>query len=797
MKTLLRILLAVVVAAPAAQAQNVLDAAPRDRWTASWITHPTAPLREPITLHFRQSFEAPQNASHYLIHVSADNRFILYLNGKRIGDGPARGDLAHWRYETYDLAPNLRPGTNILSATVWNFGVYAPTAQFTDRTALLVQGDTAAEAAVNTNPTWMVETEPGHLALPRTPKGFWMYMAAGPGEHLIASDYDWAWQTEPTTSGAWVPAGIAIRESIYPKDSLAESRDHGGHNSWQLVPDTLPHMLYTTESTGKVVRADLPGAAQFPTQPVTIPPNTHTHILLDRASLTTAYPRLTFSGGRGSSITLTYSEALYDEHKQKGDRDEVGTRQAAGTTDLITPDGGPNRTFEPLWWRTFRYLDLDITTTAEPVTLDALTAAYTAFPFEPKAHFTSSDPDLDAIWKIGWHTVELDAHETYMDTPYYEQLQYVGDTRLESMMTYAVTSDERLPRQAIQAFYDSRRADGLTMSRYPSNLAQYIPPFSLLWIGMLDDYARYRSNTDFVRQILPGTRTVLTWFAQYQRSNGLIAHLPDWSFVDWTDRNHPLPTYDREGQSCTLTIEYAGALAQAAALEDRFGDKHLATSYRARHDAAKQGILSACLNPTTGLIADSPKKDFYSQHSSTLAVLYDIIPKASHPAVMRQVLEDTTRTNHTLIPATYYFDYYIARALEHANMGDDYFTLLNQWRPLLKLHFTTWPETPEDTRSDSHAWSADPTFDLLNLVAGIAPASEGFASIKIEPHLGPLTTLDAAMPHEKGLIHVVYTLNKGALHAEIDLPSGLPGTFVWKGQSHALHSGQNTFDLNP
>ena len=44
---------------------------------------------------------------------------------------------------------------------------------------------------------------------------------------------------------------------------------------------------------------------------------------------------------------------------------------------------------------------------------------------------------------------------------------------------------------------------------------------------------------------------------------------------------------------------------------------------------------------------------------------------------------------------------------------------------LLPLHFSTWPETPGDTRSDSHAWSAHPAYDLLTLVAGIEPAEPG------------------------------------------------------------------------
>src|SRR5580693_5316967 len=118
---------------------GVLAAEPQ--WKASWITHPTAPLREPIVLHFRRSLQLESKPARYVIHVSADNRFILYVNGHRVGDGPARGDLLHWRYERFDLTPFLQPGPNLITVTVWNFGVLAPLAQISDRTAFLLESE--------------------------------------------------------------------------------------------------------------------------------------------------------------------------------------------------------------------------------------------------------------------------------------------------------------------------------------------------------------------------------------------------------------------------------------------------------------------------------------------------------------------------------------------------------------------------------------------------------------------------------------------------------------------------------
>src|SRR5262249_796984 len=155
-------------------------------------------------------------------------------------------------------------------------------------------------------------------------------------------------------------------------------------------------------------------------------------LLLDQAELTTAYPELVTTDGRGAKITLTYAEALRGEDGQKGNRNETEGKEAWGFQDVFLPDGGPYRVFRPLWGRTSRYLQVEMVTAAEPLTLEDVRAVFTAYPFMERASFESDDPVLQKIWDVGWHTARLCAHETYMDCPYYEQLQYAGDTRVQA-----------------------------------------------------------------------------------------------------------------------------------------------------------------------------------------------------------------------------------------------------------------------------------------------------------------------------------------------------------------------------
>jgi len=107
--------------------------------------------------------------------------------------------------------------------------------------------------------------------------------------------------------------------------------------------------------------------------------------------------------------------------------------------------------------------------------------------------------------------------------------------------SYAVSGDDRLARQAIEAFDQSRRHDGIVSSRYPTAVPHDIPPFSLLWVGMVHDFWMHRDDPAFVRAVLPGTRTALDWFLERQRPDGVLGRLEWWPFLDWASDFAPAP----------------------------------------------------------------------------------------------------------------------------------------------------------------------------------------------------------------------------------------------------------------
>jgi hypothetical protein len=752
----------------------------REPWPAQWASHPEAG-REFGVYHFRKTITLAGKPAAFVVHVTGDNRYELFVNGTRAALGPSRGDLQHWRYATVDLAPYLHQGRNTLAAVVWNWSRYAPAAQITNETGFLMQGAGEAESAVNTPGGWKCLRDAAYTPLDRHRPGFPIGVLAGAGETVRGDLYPWGWEKPDFNDAGWGPA-VAISNAM--PYGLRNDLDR-----WFLVPDKLPQMEDHEVRLRRLVRAEggtLPGR---------IPPHAKATLLVDNGVVTTAYPELTVSGGRGATIEAVYSEALYtprpgerESHWPKGNRDETEGKVMLGLADVFHPDGGARRTFRPLWWRTYRYLQLQIQTGGEALTLDAFKGRYTAYPFRELARVEAPDPDLAKIWEVGWRTARLCAHETYMDCPYFEQMQYVGDTRVQSLISLYVSGDDRLVRNAIEQYDHSRGADGITCSRYPSNVPQYIPPFSLLWVSMIHDYWMHRQDDAFLRARLPGIRSVLGWFEQRRDASGLSGPIAWWPFVDWaTTWPHGNPPGSETGQSAVVSLEWAEALGAAADLEAQFGEKSFAERYRRDAGALRAKIRATCWDEARGEFADTPEKRSYSRHVNILAVLEDLLPPVERRRLMEKVLVDNTLTE-----TTYYFRHYLSRAINKAGLGERYIEQLAPYREMLKQGLTTWPETPGDPRSDCHAWSSSPNYELLATVAGIEPAEPGFRSVRVRPHLGPLPWLRARMPHPRGMIEVDFRRQGAELKGTVTLPAGVDGVFEHGAKRVKLSAGKNT-----
>jgi hypothetical protein len=536
---------------------------------------------------------------------------------------------------------------------------------------------------------------------------------------------------------------------------------------------------------------------------LTLAPGATASVTLDLGHLATVFVRATVSGSPGSCLDMVYAESMRVAGK-KGRRDDPAG-EVEGYGDRVHP-ASDRHAFETFWFRTCRFLRMDFDGGVGGMSLHALALTAAMYPFELKAAFDDGTEPTRWVWETAWRTARLCAHEHYEDCPYYEQLQYVGDTRIQALVSYALTGDGRLARQTLRQFNASRLPEGITQSRYPSAWPQVIPGFSLYWIMMIRDYHRYFGDVDLVRELLPGVMSVLDWFERRRRDDGLLSHPNYWNFVDWLPEWDVLfpwgwgsgsPARGMDRPDAIHALQYAEACRQAAELCLLVGKADVAKALVVRRKVTLAAVNRICYDPSRKLYLDLPGESFASQHANAWAILADALPDRRQHALARHLA-----VAPNLSQASLYFTFYLFRAWEKAGTYDLFWKQLGQWTSLREFDMTTFPEIPDavGTRSDCHAWSASPLYEYITCVLGIKPGAPGFAEVLVKPHFGPLRQAVGRAPVGDAIAEVRWQRDgRGAVELDIALDRPKPLRVIWPDGSEVFvpEHRKNTFAWAP
>lgn len=745
------------------------------RWRASfaWSTDRGGPGL--AVRRFRRRFSLEQVPGSFLVYVSADSRYRLWVNGQPVGLGPLKGTLEHYHYECYDLSQNLRAGENVIAAEVRWFGQHTPTSEVHScRPGFLLQGP--EDAAIDTPGGWRVyvdrSVQPDTTAYISNAHNF-----LGHWERVDGQSYPVGWTENEYADVDWEPVvhvGSADfpgfwgeshpHQVLYPRDVPAlieepcrfqRTWDHG----------TVVEHLFGVNPAGWCLAAGAGG-----------------EIVLDVGHLTTGYPEFEFEGGVGRTVEIIYGECLtrIDDRRgypapRKEVRDDWGFGDVHGYRDTVHLPGGGFR-YEPFHWRTFWYVKVVVSAGTEPFTLRDARYRFTTFPQELRAGFDAALPETSKMWEIGWRTLQLCAHETYEDCPYYEQLNYVADSRLQALCSLVLAGQTELPRRTIRLYRDSVRPDGLTHSRVPSTVPQILPYFSLIWILMVEDYWRWVGPSDrgFVRSTLNVVDSVLWFYRERLREDGFVGTIPPWSMVDraegW-ERGEPPAV--AAGASTYLTSLYICGLDAAVRLHRQAGDLRDAERWWPLADQLRLAVREGAWNASEGLFLEGPGRtgDQFSQHSQALAILADVATEEQTARILERLTTDARLHRMKFMQS-----FYLARALEKAGGYAAFGThVLDLWREALSKNVSTWPEYPDPTRSDCHAWSSWISADFVTCVLGIQPLQPGFEELLIAPHIEVCDFARGSAPTPAGQVHVDWRkdLDAGVVWLEATVPEGM------------------------
>ncbi|HVF85238.1 MAG TPA: hypothetical protein VM821_04600, partial [Abditibacteriaceae bacterium] len=219
-----------------------LDWYGRGVWPCSWVACEEAP-QPPFVTAYALRFSLPQAAT-VRVHVSADERYELFLDGERIGRGPERGDAQNWFFETYDLP--LNAGEHVLAARVWSLGERAAYAQMSVHAGFLLSPQDAPfiELMGTGVAPWQARVLGGYdFTDPLAAWGTGGNLVADANRSVGGEGFSWDWQSG--SGEGWHPVRVLdkARSAWTQNDSPV---------SHFLRPALLPPMMEEERHVGTV-----------------------------------------------------------------------------------------------------------------------------------------------------------------------------------------------------------------------------------------------------------------------------------------------------------------------------------------------------------------------------------------------------------------------------------------------------------------------------------------------------------------------------------------------------------------
>ncbi|RTE09894.1 family 78 glycoside hydrolase catalytic domain [Paenibacillus whitsoniae] len=171
-------------------------------WQASWIWGEGEASPRNEWRCFRKTFEVPpanESGGGALLSITADSRYVLYVNGTRVGRGPVRSWPSELAYDQHEIGHLLKPGQpNTIAVLVMHFGI-STFYYLRGRGGLIAQvQDGAGHVLAATDASWRNSVHLGHH--PRSPRASCQHAFA---EYVDARLWDAAWVSESFDDTAW------------------------------------------------------------------------------------------------------------------------------------------------------------------------------------------------------------------------------------------------------------------------------------------------------------------------------------------------------------------------------------------------------------------------------------------------------------------------------------------------------------------------------------------------------------------------------------------------------------------
>ncbi len=792
---------------------------------ASWIWPDYCEGLQNTYADFRRDFDLEEVPDELRFWITADQQYMLYVNGRYVGRGPARGYQLCWPVDCYDLASCLGPGHNWIAIRAYNAGI--STYQYVhQRTAGLLCASDPELEHLRSDGAWLCRrSRAARRDVARLSKQMNFQ------EHIDATveDQDWIhacsaptdWHAARVTGafgsmpwhdvslrgiGHLTTGKLAYRTAVASAEGDNSRESSAPYNLVDAFRTEWPGLRWTQPPAIKVTDDqalfELPGPGKGRFTAVTLD--------LGRPGVGTVCLS-TESQGDGV-IDLHGCEVLHDD----GSPVVPARDKACWASMAMRLRFGPGQTCHEFFQIIgHRYLTVVLRDVAHPVKL-GLSLRETRYPLEVEGQFLCGDPTLNDIHRICVQTQRVCMLDAYVDTPWREQAQWWGDARVQAANTFHLANDARLLARGIESIGLQDVPNGLTYGHAPTSAHHCIlPDFTLTWLLTFWDHYYQTANTQLFEHLLRRIDRALDYFeTEAPRIEGLLAHdRRYWLFLDWADlHKKPVPT--------AYNLLYVVTLAKLAMLARAAGNRTHHQRFVSLMDR-QVAALQAVWNPQAELFSDGlddagERVKRCSVATQTLALLADVRRDAHQSMIDRRLCPYLAGQPLDSAKPSSFWVHHVYQVMVDKGFGRAVIEHIRRhWSPMIRLEGTTeqfvdgaltvggQAVASADASgklgemSCTHAWSAHPICHLAATVGGIRQSAPGWRQVVFQPVFDLTNHAELIIPAPPGPIRSAWRRDEqaGQVDVELSLPDSVEATVRLPGESETVITGKQRWQI--
>jgi hypothetical protein len=692
---------------------------------------------------FRKSFTLAEPPASAVLHVFADNRYLLWVNGQYVQQGPMRFDPKGPNYDSIDIATYLQSGSNVIALQVMAFrnGESGRAIRHVPGLTARLAVNGATELVTDTSWRWSAQTQFKGITVTW---GFNLFANDGRNEPV-------GWATVSFEDSAWSHAY-----------SIAG-------NQWGALRASFIPPLTKTEVV------TWPPSGQ--SWPITL--NQGQSVVVDLGRQVQGYEVVDLEAAAGAVLRIRHGQT-------------AGAGSDYGSVNSYTAKAG-RQIFFPADSYGHRYVKL--TAQTDVITLHAVKVVDRRYPYEETGRFKSSDTFLNELWNRGRLTLQVCAEDGYEDESLRERAEWLGDSAVveypctrvafgvRDTPTGVPKSDAGLMKQMIRHIAQSQQPDGRLKAHAVSDrfdIHGYIEDYSCLWVQSLREVYDKTGDLALLQEVWPKLVTQMQWFLDRRTSRGLVNAR---EFVIFDN-----PQIYNVCEGATLNAFVYKALRDSSYLASELGQTQQAQDYAAAGDALftafnqylwndKAGNYNAGLDNPNDLPAANPTALPPTVHSAILPLQSGIVPTNRMDRVRNYLF-----SNWSSVLGFGYTHWWLLGEFYKADSQQQDVAALDsirsKWAGVMQITDTGTLRESYNGGGYVHNFGASPIYYLGAYVLGVR--LDGKLSdnrILIEPRLGDLEFANGVVVTEHGPVPVSWNQGgDGQLTFEFSVPTGIVAT---------------------